>query len=144
MWRTICVLLALKVKNGGTSKEMATLLELATIEEESTLPSTGSPVDPGTPQALRARIKTLLYRKAFAYMEATPSPQDSDEIAQLAFAQQVLRNPESQLGAVFRLLLAEADVNDTVEEILAATDTQLDTVMTQARLATLAKGLRVG
>jgi hypothetical protein len=45
---------------------------------------------------------------------------------------------------MFNLVLANAPSAATPAQILGATDTQLDAVLSLARLALLAKGLRLG
>jgi hypothetical protein len=124
---------------------MASLLELATIQVNS-LADPGEPPDPDIVAArdLRGRVRMLLVRKAYAFIEATPNPEGQPQLEQLAFAQQAFRNPDSHTPAMFNLVLANAPTASTPAQILGATDTQLDAVLSLARLALLAKGLRLG
>lgn len=125
---------------------MASLLELAQIEEWSVAVDVGSPADPNIVLAkeLRARIRTLLYRKAFNFMQSTQDPEGKEQRAVLAFSQQILRNPGLHLEAAFHVALAQAGAGATVAEILNATDAQLNAIFSLSVIASLAFGLQPG
>ena len=124
---------------------MATLLEQAQIEEWSVM-DPGEPPDPNIVLArqLRGRIRALLYRKAFTFMQATQDPEGKEQRALLAFAQQTLRNPGLHLEASFHVALAQSPGAATVDEILNITDQQLNTIFSVNVLSSLAFGLQPG
>lgn len=125
---------------------MANLLELAQIDEWSRMNE-----DPGSPDSdinrarqLRARIKWLLIRKAYQFIQSTPNPDEQDEREQAAFAQQVLRSPLSHIDTAFNIALAQGNPALTVTQILNATDEQLENVLSSNTLRLIAMGFRPG
>ena len=133
---------------------MASLSELAKIEDDSLADDPGDPGDPPDPNIvavilardLRARIRILLARKGYNFIEGggAGAPANQTEIERIAFAQQLLRNTRAYLDSAFLIVLVQAPPAHTPPQILAVTDTQLDLVLTPARLDRLAYGLRPG
>jgi hypothetical protein len=125
---------------------MATLLELAQIDEWSrTDPDVGSPDSTANlARQLRIRIRMLLIRKAYQFIQGTPDPEGQEEIEQLAFAQQVLRNPYNHVDTAFNIALAQTNPALTITQILNVTDAQLDDVLSGPTLRLISLGFRPG
>lgn len=121
---------------------MATLLELATIEKNSTDLAS---VDPDVVAAveLRSRVRVACLKKASAIL-LVPLPTDPDlrgpALEQLAWAQRVVANPEAYSNAVFRVALGGASPAATVAQILGTSDANIEATIIPI-LALITKGL---
>jgi hypothetical protein len=128
---------------------MASGDELAKIARDSLRGNPdGTPGDPIDDAArLRERLKVILCRKAFDFIEQLPPIENQTnqaQLEQLAFAQQILRENSLHHRAAFMMILGELPDATTPAQILGATDAQLEAKLTPARLQALARGLRLG
>lgn len=125
---------------------MATLLELSTLEAQSTM-------DPGDPEdaaivaarGMRAKVRVAVLRRASVIL-STALPTDasrSDALELLGWAQRAVENPEPATATVFRLALVKAPAGATISGILAATDQTIEDGITPL-LALLAKYVPTG
>lgn len=123
---------------------MATLLELNTIEVNSLGDAASADPNVIAARALRAKVRTAILKRANTILQ-TALPDDetrSDALERLAWAQQVVRAPDSVAGEVFRLTIAN-NAAATPATILGATDVAIEAAVAPV-LAALAKGKRPG
>lgn len=115
---------------------MATLLELATIETNSTAEPDGDPTavppvadDPAILAArdLRSRIRMATVDHALRIL-TTPLPTGDargQAVQEIAWAQAVVLSPDQAAGVMLRLALVQAPTTATVAQILAPSDTAI-------------------
>jgi hypothetical protein len=132
---------------------MATLLELNTIEVNSTADPGGDPsAEPPVPpdpdivaaRALRAKVRTAVIKRAGVIMQ-TALPTDGTRgpaLELLAWAQRTVNSPEGSTATVFRLTLVNVAAS-TVGNILAASDQAIENSIAPM-LPLLAKGMHPG
>ena len=130
---------------------MATLLELNTIEMNSTRHHGGDPTaeppvlpDPTIVAAneLRAKVRSAVLKRAGVVLETELPVDDAlrgPALEQVAWAQSTMANPDSMTGTAFRLVLVGA-ATATPTQILGATDNAIETALTPV-LGLLVKGM---
>jgi hypothetical protein len=124
---------------------MASLADLAQIDEWSRMNDGGSPSDPRIEQArqLRQRLRIVLLKKALYHIRATPVP-EGEQREMVAFAQRVLRNPSSHLEEAWNIALVDSPPTATIDQILLASDQSLEDALDATTLRLLAVGLQPG
>lgn len=123
---------------------MATLLELNTIEINSTADPATATGDVLLAVQLRKKVRTAVIKRSNVIL-GTALPTDAtrgDALELLAWAQRAVNNPDSAAGTVLRLTLASV-ATATVAGILAATDQAIEDSIGPV-LPLLAKGMHTG